>query len=68
VLLSFLNTTATDMVERLPDVVESIVYPALIAVITLVAGRQARTKPDQLSPSTVEAVTTWARNRLPNRR
>lgn len=66
-LLTFLNTTVTDMVERMPDVAESIVYPALIAAITVVAGRQARTKPEQLSPSTVEAVTTWMRTKMPRR-
>ena len=63
----FLATTATDYVKALPDALEAIVYPALLAAITLVSGRMARTKPDQLSPSTVEAVTKWLRNRMPAR-
>jgi hypothetical protein len=63
----FLSTTATDYVHALPDWAENIVYPALVAGVTFVSGRAARTKPDYLSPSTVEAVETWLRRRMPNR-
>ena len=63
----FLATTVTDYVEALPDALEAIVYPALLAAITLVTGRTAKTKPEQLSPSTVEAVSEWMRSRMPRR-
>lgn len=63
----FLSTTVTDYVQALPDVVETIVYPALLAAITLVAGRQAKTKPDALSDSTVAAVEAWLKQRMPRR-
>lgn len=61
----FLSTTATDFVHALPDWLESIVYPALVAVVTLLSGRAARTRPDALSPSTIEAVEKWLRERMP---
>lgn len=63
----FLSTTVTDYVQALPDVAENIVYPALLAAITLLAGRQAKTRPDALSDSTVAAVETWLRKHAPRR-
>lgn len=62
-----LSTTATDYVEALPDWIENIIYPALVAGVSLLSGRAARTKPDYLSPSTIEAVETWLRQRMPRR-
>lgn len=59
-----LSTTATDYVEALPDWLESIVYPAVLAAATMLSGRAARTRPEELSPSTVEAVEKWLRGRL----
>lgn len=64
----FLSTTATDYVHALPDWAENIVYPALVAGVGLLAGRVAKTKPDYLSPSTISAVETWLRTRMPRGR
>lgn len=63
----FLSTTATDYVHALPDWLENIIYPSLVAGVSLLSGRVARTKPDYLSPSTVTAVETWLRARMPRR-
>jgi hypothetical protein len=63
----FLSTTATDYVHALPDWLENIIYPALVAGISLLSGRATRTRPDYLSPSTVEAVESWLRSRMPMR-
>lgn len=59
-----LSTTATDYVEALPDWLESIVYPAVLAAATMLSGRAARTRPEELSQSTVDAVERWLRGRL----
>lgn len=64
----FLSTTATDYVHALPDWLENVIYPALIAGVSLLSGRAARTKPDYLSPSTIEAVEAWLRRRMPAHR
>lgn len=63
-----LSTTATDYVSALPDWLENIIYPSVVAGISLLSGRAARTKPDYLSPSTVEAVQVWLRSHAPRRR
>ena len=62
-----LSTTATDYVEALPDWLESIVYPAILAAATRLSGWAARTRPEELSQSTVDAVERWLRGRLPRR-
>lgn len=59
-----LSTTVTDYVESLPDWLENIIYPSVVAVTAWLSGRAARTRPDELSPSTVEAVERWLRGRL----
>lgn len=61
----FLSTTATDYVHALPDWLENIIYPALLAGVSFLSGRAKSTKPDYLSPSTIEAVETWLRRRMP---
>jgi hypothetical protein len=61
----FLSTTATDYVHALPDWAENVIYPALLAGITLLSGRAAKTKPDYISPSTAEAIERELRRRLP---
>lgn len=60
----FLSSTATDYVHALPDWLENIVYPALVAASTLLAGRAASSKPDYLAPSTVAAVEAWLKRRM----
>jgi hypothetical protein len=63
----FLSTTATDYVHALPDWLENIIYPTLLAGVSLLSGRAKSTKPDYLSPSTIEAVESWLRRRMPTR-
>lgn len=62
-----LSTTATDYVNALPDWVENIIYPSILAAGTWLSGRAASTKPDYLSPSTVQAVEDWLRKQMPRR-
>ena len=63
-----LSTTVTDYVHALPDWAETIIYPAVLAGVSLLSGRAASSKPGYLSPSTIEAVETWLRRELPRRR
>jgi hypothetical protein len=63
----FLSTTATDYVHALPDWAENIVYPSLLAGITFLTGRAARTRPDYISASTADAVEKAIRQRMPHR-
>lgn len=65
--VTLLDTTVTDYVHALPDWLESVVYPVIPALGALLAGRAARTKPDYLSPSTVEAVQEYVRKHAPRR-
>jgi hypothetical protein len=60
-----LSSTSTDYVHALPDWLESIVYPSLLAGVTFLTGRAARTKPDYISASTAEAVEKAIAARLP---
>lgn len=62
-----LSTTVTDYVHALPDWAENIAYPAVVAAASLLAGRAAQTRPDYLSPSTIDAVKTWIEERTPRR-
>jgi hypothetical protein len=62
-----LSTTATDYVSALPDWAENVIYPAIVAGVSLLAGRAAKTKPDYLSPSTIAAVEKWIRTQSPRR-
>lgn len=59
-----LSTTVTDFVSGLPDWLEVVAYPAALAAASLLSGRAARTRPAELSPSTVVAVEKWLRGRL----
>src|SRR5258707_6500115 len=51
-----LSGTSTDYVHALPDWVESIIYPSLLAGITYLTGRATKTRPDYISASTAETV------------
>lgn len=62
---AFLSTTATDFVHALPDWVEVPAYSLLLAAGTWLAGFSARTRPADLSPSTIEAVQAWLKARAP---
>jgi len=59
----FLSTTGTDYVHALPDWAENIVYPSLLAAVTYLSGRAAKTRPDYISASTAEAVEKAIRER-----
>lgn len=61
----FLSTTATDYVHALPDWAENLVYPAVLAGITWLSGRAAKSKPGYISASTAEAVEVAIRKRMP---
>ncbi len=62
---TFLATTATDYVHALPDWLEAPGYPLILSAGTWMAGYMKRTKPDNLSASTVTAVQDWLRRHAP---
>jgi len=64
----FLSTTATDYVHALPDWAENLAYPAVLAGITWLSGRAAKTKPEYISASTADAVEKAIRKRMPRAR
>lgn len=61
----FLSSTATDYVHALPDWAENLVYPAVLAGITWLSGRAAKSKPGYISASTADAVEAAIRKRMP---
>ncbi len=63
--LTLLTSTVTDAVPALPDWLEVPAYALVSSAITWLAGCNTRTKPDNLSPSTVEALKEWMRKRAP---
>ncbi len=63
----FLATTATDYVHALPDWLEAPVYPLLLAAGTWVAGYRTRSRPGNLSESTLTAAEAWLRDRMPRK-
>jgi hypothetical protein len=63
----FLSSTATDYVHALPDWAENLVYPALLAGITWLSGRAAKSKPGYISASTAQAVEKAIRQRVPRK-
>lgn len=63
--LTLLQSTVTDMVPSLPDWLESPAYALVASAVTLVSGYVKRSKPAQLSESTVEAIREWMRKRAP---
>lgn len=62
---AFLGTTATDYVHALPDWLEVPAYSILLSAGTWVAGYVRRSAPDDLSPSTIDAVRVWLEKRMP---
>lgn len=60
-----LQTSATDWVKDLPVWAQAPGAALILAGITWLTGRQAKSKPDYLSPSTIEAVQAWMRQRMP---
>ena len=64
----FLSSTGTDYVHALPDWAENLVYPALLAGVTWLSGRAAKTKPGYISASTAEAVEAAIKQRIPRQR
>lgn len=64
----FLSTTATDYVHALPDWAENLAYPAVLAGVTWLTGRAAKTKPGYISASTADAVEKAIRGKMPRTR
>jgi len=60
-----LQTSATDWVRDLPDWLQAPAAALILAGITWLSGRQAKNKPDYLSPSTIEAARVWLTQRAP---
>jgi hypothetical protein len=60
-----LSTTVTDFVPALPDWLEAPAYSLITALGTWLAGYNTKNKPESLSPSTVEAIKEWLRQRAP---
>lgn len=64
---TFLATTATDYVSALPDWLEVPAYSLLGTAVTYVAGYAARSKLNNLSPSTIDAAKRYLEQRMPKR-
>jgi hypothetical protein len=65
--LTFLGTTATDYVHALPDWLEVPAYSLLGTAVTWVAGYTQRTRPANLSDSTIAAVQSWLATHAPRK-
>lgn len=63
-----LSSTVTDYVQAFPDWAEAIVYPSILAGVTWLSGRAARTRPGYISESTAQAVEKAVRTRLTRQR
>lgn len=62
---ALLTTTVTDLVHALPDWAEVIIYPSVLGAVSWLSGRAAKTKPEKLSQSTIDAVQDWIAKRAP---
>lgn len=60
-----LTTTATDLVHALPDWIEVIVYPSLLGATSWLTGRTTKSRPENISQSTIDAVQDWLTKRAP---
>lgn len=60
-----LSTTVTDFVPALPDWLEAPAYSLVAALVSFLGGYNTRSKPAELSPSTIEAVKKWLSERAP---
>lgn len=63
----FLATTATDYVHTLPGLLQATLTPVLLAAGTWVAGYRTRTRPANLSDSTIAAVREWLERHAPRK-
>lgn len=64
---SLLQTSATDFLKDLPPWLQAPGAALVLAGITWLSGRQAKSKPDYLSPSTIEAAKAWIAQHAPRR-
>jgi hypothetical protein len=64
---TLLQTSATDWVKDLPAWLQVPAASLILAGITWLSGRQAKSKPDYLSPSTIEAAKAWIAQHAPRR-
>ncbi len=56
--VSLIETRGVELVNQLPEGVRIVLLPVLVAAGTWFAGRAAKTRPDMLAPSTIDAVTS----------
>lgn len=62
---TLLSTTATDYVPALPDWLEAPAYALLLSAGTLLGGYLKRSRPENLSDSTISAVQKWMASHAP---
>jgi len=62
---TLLSTTATDYVPALSDWLEAPAYALLLATGTLLGGYLKRSRPENLSDSTISAVQKWLDSHAP---
>lgn len=65
---TLLQTSATDFLKGWPDWVQAPGAALILAGITWLSGRAAKSKPDYLSTSTIEAAKAWIAARAPHSR
>jgi hypothetical protein len=60
-----LETSVTDWAKDLPPWLQVPAASLILAGVTWLAGRRAKSRPDYLSPSTIEAAEVWTRQHAP---
>lgn len=64
--LTILQSTVTDLAAGLPDWAETIALSLIMSGVTWASGYAARTKPANLSQSTIDAFQEWLKGKLPH--
>ena len=60
-----LQTSATEWAKDLPVWLQVPASALILSGVSWLAGRQAKSRPDYLSPSTIAAAETWVRQHAP---
>jgi hypothetical protein len=63
--ITVLQASGAEWIRDLPLWLQAPAGALLLAGITWLSGRQTKSKPDYLSPSTIAAAEQWLKNRLP---